>query len=96
MIIKFLYQFSIDKQAVVGKELQERDDHGEQEGNSDSNQLESSDSSVLKDLSEISSKELPEASEKNRFMLNPLSENLKGKLLPYCMCESKISILLAC
>ena len=55
VIIKFLYQFSIGKQAAVD------------------------DSS---NLSQTSSEELPEASEKNRYQP---PENLKGKLIHYCM-----------
>ena len=97
VIIEFFYQSSIDNQATVSKELEESNDHKEKEGSSDSDysssQLESSDSSIVEDdssnLSQTSSEELPEASEKNRSTLNPLSENLKGKLLHYCMCESQ-------
>ena len=86
-----VYRFSIDTQAATGKELEESNDHKEREGNSDSDysgsQLESRNTSVLlemeddsSNISQTSSEELHEASEKNRSTLNPLSENLKGKL----------------
>ena len=101
---RILYQFSIGKQGAVGKELEESNGHKEREGNGDSgysgSQLESGVNSVVLEIEDDSlslsqtssdSEELHEASEKNRStcILNPLSENLKGKLIHYCMRAEK-------
>ena len=82
------YQFSIDKQAAVSKELKKSNNHKEEEGNGDSDysdsQLESSDSSIVLEmeddsmsLSQASSDEQLEAYENGPIFL---SRDLEGKL----------------
>ena len=54
VIIEFILSILSSKQAAVGKELKESNDHKKEEGNSDfdysSSQLESSDSSVVLEI----------------------------------------------